>query len=95
MAVSLIVGVPKGPYPEFLVILLPERIFQSQFLKGNQASTWNQGEGWPRTVRKVETIDMLISFFLMIIQRSEDRNLAQLWFLFFYRIALHYLQVQS
>ena len=29
--------------------------------------TWNWGEGWVRTVREVEIIDMLISFFLMII----------------------------
>ena len=29
--------------------------------------TWNRGEGWVRTVREVEIIDMLISFFLMII----------------------------
>ena len=36
----------------------------SRFLKGNQASTWNRGEGCPGTVREVETIDVLISFFL-------------------------------
>ena len=29
--------------------------------------TWNRGEGWVHTVREVEIIDMLISFFLMII----------------------------
>ena len=29
--------------------------------------TWNRGEGWVRTVRKVQIIDMLISIFLMII----------------------------
>ena len=26
-----------------------------QFLKGNQASTWNWGEGYPGTVREEET----------------------------------------
>ena len=39
----------------------------SWFLKGNQASAWNRGEGCPATVREVEIIEMLISFFLMII----------------------------
>ena len=42
----------------------------SQFLKGNQPSTWNRGEGCPGTVREVEMIDMLISFFLTIISTS-------------------------
>ena len=36
-------------------------------LKVNQASTWNRGEGWVRTVREVQVIDMPTSFFLMII----------------------------
>ena len=42
----------------------------SQFLKGYQASTWNRGEGWNCTVREVEIIDMLISFFMIIISTS-------------------------
>ena len=43
------------------------RIAHFTFLKGNQASTWNRGEGWVRTVREVQIIDMLIIFFLMIV----------------------------
>ena len=42
----------------------------SQFLKGNQASTGNRDKVSPGTVREVEIIDMIISFFIITIFTS-------------------------
>ena len=43
-------------------------------------STWNQGEGYPGTVREVEIIDMVISFFPMIIISTSILNCARTTF---------------
>ena len=49
-----------------------------QFLKANQASTWNWSEGWPGTVGEVEIIDLIIFiFFLMIIIFTSVFNCAR------------------
>ena len=46
---------------------MPEIVHSTVLERNKQASTRNRCEGRPRTVKEVEIVGMMISFFLMII----------------------------